>query len=143
MTQGSIAANYAEVKENEGMPIFQGMVKWQPPARGGANRMSDLSAYREQLETLLRHTPNDAIQVALEPNDRVATIKNRFRRALRELDRDNVALRFRNLYSAEQEILRKQGQKPQPEKLLVTYAQTGERLSRRGRKRSTSAAAQA
>jgi hypothetical protein len=104
--------------------------------------MSDLSAYREQLQTLLRHTPNDAIQVALEVNDRVATIKNRFRRALKELGSDNVALRFRSLYSPEQEEQRRQGEKPQPEKLLVTYTPTGDRVPRRARRRSTTSGAQ-
>ncbi len=121
------------------MPIFQGVVKWQPPARGGANRMSDLSAYREQIETLLKHSSNDAIQIALEENDRVATIKNRFRRALRELARDNVALRFRSLYTSEQDVQRKTGERPQPEKLLVTYTLAPESSSRRPRKRANPA----
>jgi len=62
------------------MPIFQGMVKWLPPARGGSNRMIDLSAYREQVETLLRHSPSEAVQVTLEEHDRVATIKVRAQR---------------------------------------------------------------
>jgi hypothetical protein len=115
------------------------VVKWQPPIRGGANRMSDLSAYRRELETLLEHTPNEALQVALEPADRVATLKNRFRRALRELGRDTVALRFRNLYNEAQEAQRKRGEHPQPEKLLVTYIPrpTGGQAPRRARRRSS------
>ncbi len=125
------------------MPIFQGMVKWLPPARGGSNRMIDLSAYREQVETLLRHSPSEAVQVALEEHDRVATIKNRFRRALREVGDDNLALRFRSVYSPEQEKQRLNGERPQPEKLLVTYTRAGrtsEATPRRGKKRGSSSA---
>ena len=124
------------------MPVFQGMVKWQPPARG-ANRMSDLSSYRDELEKLLHATPNDAIQVALEPADHVATIKNRFRRALKETGQESIALRFRSLYSAEQEILRQGGQKVEPEKLLVTYTQLGDAKARRPRRRSSGTQPQA
>ncbi len=103
--------------------------------------MIDLSAYREQVETLLRHSPSEAVQVALEEHDRVATIKNRFRRALREVGDDNLALRFRSVYSPEQEKQRLNGERPQPEKLLVTYTRagrTGEATPRRGKKRGGS-----
>ena|SRR5579871_251179 len=120
------------------MPVFEGIVKWIPPARGGSNRMGDLSAYHNELETLLRHTPNEAIQIAMEEHDRVATVKNRCRRALKELGRDDVALRFRNLYSPAQEERRKAGEQLQPEKLLVTYALAEDPATRRpGRRKGT------